>query len=271
MCKRDKSCSLYVLPFASLLLTLLVTLSCVLQGSRLVYSINLTAQTISNFAGDFWYQDRPTYSTPPPGGGPAINWAYGDGRDALVATLNSPWGIAIDDAGFIYIADSGDNLVSSYPRDRMLELMSRYHAYEGSMLFAQIRVVDPSGIIWTVAGTQAAASRAGDGGAAKDASILGPHGIAFDAFGNLVIAEAAAAIRMIEYGTLPKCPAGFTCECALRPVGCDAASFYCPQGTSTPQPVALGFKTLGFWSPMQPTSRVFSAAVRQIGSFTPLV
>jgi trimeric autotransporter adhesin len=86
----------------------------------------------------------------------------GDGGKATSASLNQPNGIAFDSAGNMYIADTGNQV---------------------------IRMVNPSGIISTVAGNNASAF-SGDGGPATDASLSEPTSVAFDAAGNLYIADS---------------------------------------------------------------------------------
>jgi trimeric autotransporter adhesin len=85
----------------------------------------------------------------------------GDGGAATSAKLNLPWGLAFDSSGNLYIADSSNN---------------------------RVRKVTTGGTISTVAGT-GAAGFSGDGGAATAAKLDIPAGIAFDASGNMYIAE----------------------------------------------------------------------------------
>ena len=86
----------------------------------------------------------------------------GDGYAATAAQLNNPTGVAVDSAGDLFIADSGNNV---------------------------IRQVDRStGVISTVAGTGTAGYCA-DGVTATSAQFNGPGGIAVDAAGNLFIAD----------------------------------------------------------------------------------
>ena len=94
----------------------------------------------------------------------AGNGSYGfsgDGASATNASLSGPCGVAFDALGNLYIADSGNN---------------------------RVRVVDTNGIITTVAGN-GSSSHSGDGGAATNASLGGPDGVAFDVFGDLYIAD----------------------------------------------------------------------------------
>lgn len=89
-------------------------------------------------------------------------FALGDGGPALEARLKAPRGMAWDAEGNLYIADS------------------RNH---------RVRMVTQEGAIRTVAGTGVAGS-SGDGGPAVEASLHLPVDLAFDAEGNLYIAEA---------------------------------------------------------------------------------
>jgi uncharacterized protein (TIGR03437 family) len=87
-------------------------------------------------------------------------WGFsGDGGPATSASLNDPWGVAVDAAGNLYIADARNG---------------------------RIRKVSPSGIIGTVAG---GGSALGDGGAATSASLKHPIAVAVDAAGNVYIAD----------------------------------------------------------------------------------
>jgi uncharacterized protein (TIGR03437 family) len=87
----------------------------------------------------------------------------GDGGPAASAELNTPTGLAIDLAGNVYIADTGN------------------HA---------IRKVASNGTISTVAGT-GVAGYSGDGAQAAQAMLNVPLGVAVDSDGNLYIADSA--------------------------------------------------------------------------------
>jgi trimeric autotransporter adhesin len=84
-----------------------------------------------------------------------------DGSAAVSAALNTPRGVAVDDNGNIFIADTGNNV---------------------------IRQVMPDGTIYTIAG-QAAAGFAGDGGMALVALLNAPAGIVEDGSGALYFAD----------------------------------------------------------------------------------
>jgi alpha-tubulin suppressor-like RCC1 family protein/sugar lactone lactonase YvrE len=86
----------------------------------------------------------------------------GDGGAATNATLNGPVGVTFDAQGNLFIGDTRNNLV---------------------------RKVDTNGIITLVAG--GGTGGLGDGGAATNASLNVPNGVAFDPFGNLFIADTS--------------------------------------------------------------------------------
>src|SRR5438552_856108 len=86
----------------------------------------------------------------------------GDGGPAVSAQLNAPIGVAVDNAGNLFIAE---------------------------MLNARIRRVDAATqVITTVAGTGTHAFSV-DGGPATSTELYAPYGIAFDPAGNLLIAD----------------------------------------------------------------------------------
>ena len=87
----------------------------------------------------------------------------GDGGPALQAQLAAPNGAAVDSAGNLYIADTGNH---------------------------RIRKVDASGVISTVAGSGKWGGYGGDGGPALQARLFAPSGVAADGAGNLYIADS---------------------------------------------------------------------------------
>jgi len=87
---------------------------------------------------------------------------WGDGGAAVSAGLNGPFGVALDSSGNLYIADAENDA---------------------------IREVPVNGTITTVAGNRNA-GYSGDSGAATNASLAYPAGVAVDGSGNLYIADS---------------------------------------------------------------------------------
>jgi len=96
----------------------------------------------------------------------------GDGGAATSAALASPNQTAVDGAGNLVIADSGNNVV-------------RVVAAASGTFYGQAMT---AGDIYTVAGN-GTFGFAGDGGAATSAELDGPRGVTVDGDGNLVVAD----------------------------------------------------------------------------------
>lgn len=95
----------------------------------------------------------------------------GDGGIATRALLNFPSGIAVDSLGNLYIADTLNN---------------------------RIRMVNTSGVIQTIAGTDFSGCE-GDNGPALNASLDGPLGVAVDLLGRVLVADTGCQrIRRID-------------------------------------------------------------------------
>jgi len=96
----------------------------------------------------------------------------GDYGPATKAQLLDPTGVAVDNKGNLFIADSANNV---------------------------IRKVDVNGIIYTVAGNKSLTEYRGDGGPAVDAGLYYPEAVAVDKEGNLFIADSFhSAIRKVD-------------------------------------------------------------------------
>jgi DNA-binding beta-propeller fold protein YncE len=95
----------------------------------------------------------------------------GDGGPALSAQLDHPRGLAVDGRGAVFIADS---------------------------MSARIRMVDPAGVMATVAGC-GRQGYGGDGGPATVARLFEPRGVAVDGAGRLFVADTYNdRIRMVD-------------------------------------------------------------------------
>ncbi len=116
------------------------------------------------------------------GGGP--RGFSGDGGPAAQAGVNFPEGVAVDGAGNLVIADSGNN------RIRMVAVKTG--TFYGQAMTA--------GDIYTVAGNRHVHS-SGDGGRATSAEMNNPAGVAVDGAGNLVIADTFNSLIRVVAAT----------------------------------------------------------------------
>jgi sugar lactone lactonase YvrE len=107
-------------------------------------------------------------------GTPGSSGFGGDGGPATAALLSSPAGVAVDNAGHIFVADNTANVV------RMFTL---------------------GGPITTIAGTPNQTGYGGDGGPATSALLSEPAGVSVDSAGNLYIADTGnGVIRRVTPG-----------------------------------------------------------------------
>jgi len=161
-------------------------------------------------------------------------WPFcGDGGLATDAQLNNPWGVAVDVAGNIYIADRGNNVIrkvtvstgiisticgdgnAGYSGDNGQANIAELNAPDGVTIDSTgniyisddgnnvIRKINAStGKITTVAGN-GTAGFSGDNGSATSAKLNDPSlGVAFDAAGNFYIADDAnERIRKVNAST----------------------------------------------------------------------
>jgi uncharacterized protein (TIGR03437 family) len=136
----------------------------------------------------------------------------GDGAVAVRATLFLPQSVAVDSAGNVYIADTGNGRIRKVntagiistvaggggpggdggPATNTLLTPDTVAVDSSGNLYitdngTRIRKVNTSGIISTIAGSVQGFS--GDGGPATKAALSFPAGLAFDAAGNLYFAD----------------------------------------------------------------------------------
>jgi sugar lactone lactonase YvrE len=153
-----------------------------------------------------------------PVAGSGVKGFTGDGGPALTASLNDPFGVAVDAAGNLYISDAENHRIrrvdaatgnistiagtgsGRYTGDGgQAAAATLYRPYglafdvNGNLFVADstnnvIRRIAPDGVITTVAGNNRGAY-AGDGGPATSASLNSPYGIAFDSAGAMYIAD----------------------------------------------------------------------------------
>ncbi|MGA3209936.1 MAG: Ig-like domain repeat protein [Terriglobales bacterium] len=93
----------------------------------------------------------------------------GDGGPATSAELNAPFGVAVDSAGNLYIADPGNMVIR--------------------MVAASTRIITTVAGCCETTGAPGAQGYSGDGGPATSAALDAPRGIAVDSAGNLYVAD----------------------------------------------------------------------------------
>jgi hypothetical protein len=150
----------------------------------------------------------------------------GDGGPATSAMLNWPQAVAVDAAGNVFIADSGNNQVRKVDTNGIITTYAGNGKWSdqrpsgaatsasiggatalavdaaGNLYIADGRIdkVAPDGTISTFAGT-GVQGPAGEGGPATSASLNGLWGIALDGKGNVYVSEAGSQqIRKITGG-----------------------------------------------------------------------
>ncbi len=184
---------------------------------------------ISDRANNVVYSYTPGDPGPRVVAGTGVGGFSGESGPATGVELDRPGGLAIDAAGNLYIADTGNNRIRKVDTSNEMTTIAggagKYYGDSGdggkataarlSFPFGvavgrngnvyiadtgnnRIREVLPSGIIVGLAGV-GTAGFAGDGGPAINAQLAAPEGIALDAGGNLFVADTLnLRIREIE-------------------------------------------------------------------------
>jgi len=141
----------------------------------------------------------------------------GDGGPASASRLNTPYGIAVDRAGNLFIADLGNNRVRKVSPDGTIVTVPGTESLlaprnvaldaEGVLYISEFgghRVwrLRADGIVESVVGT-GAPGFAGDGGPAASTQLAYPAGLAFDSAGNLYIADSSNnRVRKVTGGVI---------------------------------------------------------------------
>jgi sugar lactone lactonase YvrE len=184
------------------------------SGNHVVRKVSASTGVITTYAGDG-------------------NIGYsGDGGLATAASLNTPYGLALDSSGNLYVSDPGASVIrvvsastgvittyagsgtAGYSVDggsaTAAELGTPLGVAidsSGNLFFADngnelVRKVTSAGVISTVAGTAATAGYSGDGGLATAAELDSPYGVAVDSSDNVYIADSGnQVIRLVTNST----------------------------------------------------------------------
>ena len=160
----------------------------------------------------------------------------GDGGLVASAEIDTPWGLAFDSAGNLYIAEEGTSqCVRQVPPGGIFSTVAGATHFagdggpatqarlsfpasvasdgSGNLYIAdtqnhRIRQVTQGGNISTIAGNGTSGS-AGDGGQAANATVTDPIGFSLDGAGNLYFSDSAAnRVRMITPGGIISTVAG---------------------------------------------------------------
>ncbi len=187
-------------------------------------------------AAPLYQAPAPARALPPPVAGELMADVFagrgdpgydGEGGSRSDAQFSTPRGIAVDDAGRVLIADTGNHRVRRIELDGTVwtvagngspgfsgdggiataaQLNRPHHVTvdaQGSLYIAdagnfRVRRVSPNGVIGTMVGGSAPGS-AGDGGPAVFASLTEPVGVALDPFGRLYVVDAPDhRVRRVE-------------------------------------------------------------------------
>ena len=157
----------------------------------------------------------------------AGDWGFdGDGGPALAASLSIPTGLAVDGYGNLFFASQEDHRIRMVNASGMITTVAGTHEagfggdgglatrarldgplglaadWRGNLYIAdrgnhRVRMVNPAGVITTVAGTGRFAS-GGDGGPATEAQVGSPTDVEVDAIGNLYIAQNLNVVRKVD-------------------------------------------------------------------------
>jgi streptogramin lyase len=195
----------------------------------------------------------------------------GDNGPAIAATLTEPAGLAVNDAGDVFIADTEDNVIREVTPAGVIKRVAGTGAEgysgdggratraeldspqavavnrDGDLFIADtgnnvIREVSPRGTITTFAGDGRPGYVGGDDRRATSARLTAPTGVAVDAFGNVYIADTGNNVirRVSTSGLITTVAGNYAEDLGNDGIGgfsgdggaATAAQLYAPEGVA---------------------------------------
>ena len=174
------------------------------------------------------------------GGGSGVDGSGADDGTGPAASFNTPYSIAVDSSGNLYVADMMNNLIrkitpngivttlaGSFPSPGAVAVDSSGNVYATDLTNELIKKITPAGIITTLAGSGSTGATNGTGTAA---SFNMPTSIAVDSSGNVYVADMMNdLIRKITPAGVVTTLAGSGTAGSTNGIG-TAASFFSPYG-----------------------------------------
>ncbi|MBV9185766.1 MAG: hypothetical protein JO093_09085 [Acidobacteria bacterium] len=144
-------------------------------------------------------------------------WADGVGAQAR---FSNPYGIALDDAGNLYVADAGNQVIrmitlSSHAVTTIAGAPGVAQSVDGSIAAARFNdprgvIVDHNGVIYVAEYGTGKIRKIANGTVSTVATDFGVQGMAVDTSNNVIVADQMKVSRMAPNGTLTVIAGAFT-------------------------------------------------------------
>jgi sugar lactone lactonase YvrE len=164
----------------------------------------------------------------------------GDGIPATTAQITSPYSVAVDNSGNIYISDANNSRIREVSGGIITTLVTSSFPWGltfsgGNLFFAdnvENKIVEVSGgVKTTVVGN--GSSFGGDGGPATGAVLTQPAGVAVDSNGNLLVADPVeCVVRRISAGTITTVAGAGLCDYNGDGISATSADLGSPYGVA---------------------------------------
>lgn len=184
------------------------------SANHIIRKVTKSSGKISTFAGN------------------QLNQSSGDGGAATSASFQTPYGIAVDQSGNVYVSDYLSHVVRKINTSGTISTVAGTGTFgfsgdggqganaqlnrplglavdsAGNLYIADtnnycIRMLSTDGTISTVAGAATSLGFTGDGGPATKAKMSAPYGVAVDSKGNIYIADSGNnRVREVSNGVI---------------------------------------------------------------------